>query len=297
MAGRIEAESFFNVPEDESAYDTIKAVAQKGFDVIFTTSPTFIFSTLKAALEYKNIIFLNCSEAMSYQNVRSYFGRIYEAHFLAGIVAGAMTETNIIGYAATYPIPEFISSINAYALGARFVNPRAEVYLKWVSECKENCLPRIQATDEQFSSLGADIVMHQESNVLANKLQSNGLYFIRDRYRPDREPDPEFKNYLAIPLWNWGVFYEKILVSIINGDYSRSKLFGSSENAVNYWWGLSSGVVEFFYSKNLLSRELTNTVEFMKKMISLGSFQPFSGLIYDNKGNKIQGERQIMTGQ
>ena len=297
LSGRISTESFFNVPEDESAYGTIKEVAEKGFDVIFTTSPTFIFSTLKAALEYKSTIFLNCSEAMSYQNVRSYFGRIYEAHFLAGIVAGAMTETNTIGYAATYPIPEFISSINAYTLGARFVNPYAQVYLKWVSECKENCLSRIKATDEQFASLGVDIVMHQESNMLTNKLQSNGLYFIRDRYPFGQEFDPEFKNYLAIPLWNWGVFYEKILVSIINGDYSRSKLFGSSENAVNYWWGLSSGVVEFFYSKNLLSRELANTVEFMKKMISLGSFQPFSGLIYDNKGNKIQGERQIMTGQ
>ena len=297
LEGRISTQSFFDVPEDERAYDTIKEVAEQGFDVIFTTSPTFIFSTLKAALEYKRTIFLNCSEAMSYQNVRSYFGRIYEAHFLAGLVAGAMTKTNVIGYAATYPIPEFISSVNAYALGARFVNPHAEVSLKWVAECKEDCLPRIKATDEQFAGLGADIVMHQESNVLANKLQSNGLYFIQDCYLKGQELNPEFKNYLAIPLWNGGVFYEKILVSIINGDYSRSKLFGSGDNTVNYWWGLSSGVVEFFYSKNLLPRQLQNTVEFMKKMIILGNFQPFAGLIYDNKGNKIQDEDKIMTGQ
>ncbi len=297
LENRISAESFYNVPEDESAYETIKEVAEKGFQVIFTTSPTFVFSTLKAALEFKNTIFLNCSEAMSYQNVRSYFGRIYEAHFLTGMVAGALTKTNIIGYAATYPIPEFISSINAYTLGARFVNPYAEVYLKWVSECKEDCLQRIKATDEQFSGLGADIVMHQESNVLKNKLQATGLYFIQNRYSESGRTREDFNQYLAIPLWNWGVFYEKILISIINGDYSRSKLFGSGENAVNYWWGLNSGVVEFFCSQNLIPAELKKTLEFVKKMIMQGNFQIFSGAIYDNKGNQIQEEGKTMTGQ
>ncbi|RRD94812.1 BMP family ABC transporter substrate-binding protein [Clostridiales bacterium COT073_COT-073] len=297
LEGRISTESFFNIAEDEGAYEKIKEIAEQGFDVIFTTTPTFVFATLKAALEFRQTIFLNCSEAMSYQNVRSYFGRIYEAHFLTGMVAGAMTETNIVGYAATYPIPEFISSINAYTLGARFVNPYAKVYLKWVSECKENCLQQIKNTDLQFQSLGADIVMHQESNVLTNKLQSSGLYFIKDRYPFGQEFDQNFNNYLAIPLWNWGVFYEKILISIINGDYSRSKLFGSSENAINYWWGLSSGVVEFFYSKNLLSRELIRSLEFMKKMMVQGNFQPFSGEIYDNKGRQIQTEGQNMTSQ
>lgn len=297
LAQHISVSSFFNVPEDESAYDNIKEVAKQGFDVIFTTTPTFIFATLKAALEFKNTIFLNCSEAMSYQNVRSYFGRIYEAHFLAGMVAGALTETNIVGYAVTYPIPEFISSINAFTLGARFVNPYAKVHLKWVSECKENCLERIKDTDIQFQSLGADIVMHQESNVLMNKLQSNGLYFIKDRYPFGSNLDNNFNNYLAIPMWNWGVFYEKILVSIINGDYHRSKLFSGGENAVNYWWGLSSGVVEFFYSKNLLSREMMKSLEFMKQMIIQGNFQPFSGEIYDNKGKLVQNEGKTMTNQ
>lgn len=297
LGQRISAQSFFDVPEDETAYDRIKEVAQRGFDVIFTTTPTFVFATLKASLEFKTTIFLNCSEAMSYQNVRSYFGRIYEAHFLTGMVAGAMTETNVVGYAATYPIPEFISSINAYTLGARFVNPYAQVYLKWVSECKTNCLVKIKDTDMQFQALGADIVMHQESNVLEKKLQSNGLYFIKDRYPFDQDMDKDFNNYLAIPLWNWGVFYEKILISILNGDYSRSKLFGSGENAVNYWWGLSSEVVEVFYSQNLLSRELIGSLEFMKKMIIQGNYQIFSGEIYDNKGRKIQDKGQNMIGQ
>lgn len=295
---RVEADSFFDIPEDESAYERIKEVAKKGYQVIFTTSPTFIHSTLKAALEFKNTIFLNCSEATSYQNVRSYFGRIYEAHFLTGMVAGAMTQSNVIGYAATYPIPEFISSINAYTLGARFVNPYAKVYLKWVDSCKQNCLRRIKNTDDQFQSLGVDIVMHQESNLLDSRLQSTGLYFIKDRYPfEDKIEETPFKNYLAIPLWNWGVFYEKILISIINGDYSRSRLFGFGENSVNYWWGISSGVVEFFYSKNLLSREMIKSLEFMKKMISDGNYHIFSGEIYDNKGNLIQQEGQTMTGQ
>ncbi|MBC2581494.1 BMP family ABC transporter substrate-binding protein, partial [Clostridium sp. DJ247] len=112
-----------NVPEDDTAYNYLIKLAEDKYDIIITTSPSHTTATLKAALKYKSIKFFNCSETHFYKHVSTYWGRIFEPSFLTGIVAGAMTKSNILGYVATYPVPEVISAINSFALGARLVNP------------------------------------------------------------------------------------------------------------------------------------------------------------------------------
>lgn len=269
---------FDNVPEDERAYDHLAKIAESGYDIVFATSPAFIHETLKASMKYEDVKFLNCSESLSYRHLRTYFGRIYEPNFLVGMIAGALTKTNQLGYSVTYPIPEVISSINAYTLGARFMNPFAKVYVKWVSDTSTNeseCF----TIDRQFVDMGCDIICHQESADLKTSLNHSGIYFANDL----REGKPI--EGLASPIWHWGIFYEKIVGNIMSGNYNRINSFlSNNDRAISYWWGMDSGVVDVMYSKTKLPRPLIKSVEFMKKMILEGRAHPFTGPIYDQNG-------------
>jgi len=282
FGSHITTQAFNHVPEDETAYDSLVSVVEQGFDVVFTTSPPLINATLKAAVEFKQVKFFNCSENMSYKSVRTYFGRIYEPNFLVGIAAGAMTKTNHIGYVVTYPIPEVISSINAFTLGARFVNPNALVIVKWVESKKVAELPYDNACydiDQQLVDMGVDIISHQESSDLTTKLKNSGIYFAAKENK-DRE-----HIYLATPVWNWGEFYERMVRSIMSGSYNRlSNVLSNSDKAINYWWGMDTDVVDIIYTKSGLPRETIQTIKFMKEMIINGTYHPFRGPLYDNKG-------------
>lgn len=284
---RIITTSINHVPEDDSAYDYISKAAET-YDIIFTTTPTFLNATLKAALEHKNVRFLNCSENQSYRNVRTYFGRIYEPNFLVGMVAGAMTKTNRLGYVVTYPIPEVISSINAFTLGARFVNPYATVQIKWVANAEEESDDFGYDVDKQLKDMGVDIISHQESSDLTTRLNNSGIYFIQD--------EEGIPNYLATPVWNWGEFYEKIVNNIMNGSYNRiSDIIDQTDRAINYWWGMDTEVVDVIYSSSKLPPEIIQTMNFMKDMIIRGLYHPFRGPIYNqDKVLKVEGGTHLM---
>jgi basic membrane lipoprotein Med (substrate-binding protein (PBP1-ABC) superfamily) len=111
--------------------------------VIFATTPPLIGACRKAAAQYPNLRILNCSAAMPYTGVRTYYSRIYEAKFISGAIAGAMSPDGRIGYVASNPIFGVPASINAFALGARLTNPRAKIELSWscVEEDAMEALP------------------------------------------------------------------------------------------------------------------------------------------------------------
>lgn len=277
----IKTVGIYQVPEDETAYDFIRKAVLDGADIIFSTSPAFIHATLKASMEFTDVKFLSCSENLSYKQMRTYFGRIYEPNFLVGMIAGAMTKTNQLGYVVTYPIPEVITSINAYTLGARFVNPYAEVFVKWVEDASVHNKDACYHVDQQLMDMGVDIISHQESSDLDTLLNQSGIYFANELAEKDGK-----HTFLAVPIWNWGVFYEKLVRNIMNGNYSRiNGLLGSTDRAISYWWGMDAGVVDFLYSKSKIPQPLVQTVEYMKKNIISGVFHPFYGPIYDQKGN------------
>ncbi|MBC7958738.1 MAG: BMP family ABC transporter substrate-binding protein [Vallitaleaceae bacterium] len=294
FGSQIKTVAINNVPEDERAYEVISHAAEEN-DIVFTTSPAFIHATLKASMAYKDVKFLNCSENLSFKHLRTYFGRIYEPNFLVGMIAGAMSKTNQLGYVVTYPIPEVICSINAYTLGARFVNPFAQVYVKWVEDyedCEENDM--CYQIDQQLMDMGVDIISHQESTDLGTKLNQSGIYFATEL----TEVGIEKRTCLANPIWNWGVFYEKIIRNIMSGNYHRiSGIWSGDDPAISYWWGMDAGVVDILYSTSKLPEPLIKSVEFMKKNIISGNYHPFEGPIYDQKdhvrvdeGNRLPSE-------
>lgn len=229
--------------------------------IIFTTTPQLLKPTLKFAVEHPDIKMLNCSLNTSHRYIRTYYARMYEAKFLIGAIAGALSENSKIAYIADYPIYGTIANINAFALGVKMINPRAKIYLEWskVKEPKEDYIH------------SAEISCISTQDMIIPKIPSRnfGLYQIHG---------DQVTN-LAMPIWHWGKFYEKLIQNILNGTWKVE----NSDKAINYWWGLSAGVIDVIYSQNLPigTRRL---IDLLRHTITIGEFNPFSGILYGQNG-------------
>lgn len=131
LGNKLTVRSYFNADTPEEATRLLEEAVKDGAQVVFTTAPLLRAPTLKAAIEYPKVQFLNCSVDQPYSSVRSYYGRVYEGKFITGAIAGALAQNNRIGYIASYPIYGQLANINAFALGAQLTNPRAQIELRW----------------------------------------------------------------------------------------------------------------------------------------------------------------------
>ena len=158
-----------------------------------------------------------------------------------------------------------IANINAFALGAQMVNPKIKVYLEWSkvkSESSKNALKDISIS---FIS-GKDFIKPEADS---NRF---GLY---------TGSEDNLVN-LAMPVWNWGIFYEKTVRSMLNGTWKQEVPKGKHES-INDWWGMSSGMIDVICSKKLPAGT-RRLIELLKRDICSGSFSPFSGTIYTQDG-------------
>lgn len=258
-----------NVTKDNVDVVLNQAV-EAGCNIIFTTTPAFVQASVKAAIENPNVRILNCSLNTSHRYIRTYYARMHEAKFLMGAIAGAMAENDRLVYIEDYPIYGAIANINAFALGARMVNPRAKVYLEWSSLKTGNIMGKIREIDPSCVS-GKDIGSPDEAT------RFFGIYH--------REGD-QIRN-LAMPLWHWGKFYERLIRTIMDGTWKYDDS-SSSKKAINYWWGMSAGVVDIVCSENL-PIGTKRLVYLLKNTISSGEFNPFAGVLYSQTG-MIQGD-------
>lgn len=289
---QIETTYMTEVPETADAYYSIKELADQGYDVIFTTSEIFMKPTLRCAMEYPDIKFFNCSEQRPYVHLTNYFGRTYEPRFLSGLIAGAMTQSNIIGYTATSPTSEVISSINAFALGAKMVNPYAQIKVAWTRAWNSP----IQSLDvaERLVETGADLVTNKNLLVPRKETWNYGVYSMLCSIDPETHKPSQ---YLASPIWKWGMFYERIIRSILNGSYKRiTQMYESNKKLMNFWWGMASGGIDIYYNKKHVPKETQKLLELMKKMIITGDYHPFTGPVYDTDGQlRIETDEVIST--
>lgn len=246
--------------ESDKSEDILEEVCNDGNEIIFTTTPKLIKASVKVAANHPDIKILNCSLNSSHTTVRTYYTRMYEAKFITGMIAGAMCINDKIGYVADYPIYGEAANINAFALGAKMVNPRAKVYLAWSTLKNFNI-------DTFFKERGITYISSQDSLTPENGQRQFGLYVEKN----------DTKKNIAVPIYHWGALYEELINSIFKGSW---KIDDSSEKAINYWWGLSAGVIDIIYSNNLPSG-IGKLVELMKKAIASGVFHPFTGPLTD----------------
>lgn len=281
MAGKLDIHVYDNLADDEDCFQGIERAIADGCTVLFTTSPRFLAASIKAGIRYPQIKILNCSLNSYSGHLRTYYGRLYEAKFLVGMLAGILTRTDSIGYIADYPIFGTPAGINAFALGVKMVNPTAKVHLAWSSE-KDCDINRLMKEARVSHISGHDMI----APVRASRYY--GLYDL----------DNENGGNLASSIWHWGKFYQRILQSILNGNWNRTspERMGTS---LNYWWGISSGMIDVICSNSIPERTLT-LVGLMKKQIVNGEFQIFSGDLYDqdhvlrNKGNAVLTPSEII---
>ena len=266
-----------NVPEDLDAYFTFKDLIQKGNSVIFATSPAFSKGALKAALEFPHVRIYVCSELQPSRHVHTYFGRMYEPRFLTGLIAGALTKTDIIGYVGSYPVKGVISGVNAFALGARLVNPNARILVSWACQWES---PKPDGRSGKLLDAGADIISHQNTFTGVGFEGEYGLYSMECG-----DESCGVEQYIATPVWNWGIFYEKMVRNII-----LSGINNDDHKPMQFWWGLDSGIVDIMYAKKYVPNETHRLIQLFKGMMRDGTYNPFSGPIYDVAGTlRIEG--------
>ena len=215
----------YNLEPDSDVDAVMEQAAEDGAQVIFATTAPLITACRKLAAKHPDIKVLNCSVAMPYTGVRTYYSRIYEGKFITGAIAGAMTKTGRIGYIASNPIYGVPAGINAFALGARLTNPDARVSLAW------SC-----ASEDPISELleqGVDLISNRDIPTPNQNQGSWGLCSVE----PGRVLKP-----LASPYWDWGNFYIRLVTSILHGGWEALD-YKNSGKAVNYWWGMRSGTV------------------------------------------------------
>lgn len=278
---KIQTKSYFVDGSGMDAMELLEQAIQDGYEIIFTTHQKFLSASLKKALERPEIKILNCSINRSYNAIRTYYGRMYEAKFLCGMVAGAMTTNDKIAYCADLPIYGAFANINAFALGAKMVNPRAKVYVHWLSDTASDLQ---QLLEEHRISL----VSYTDMIRLASRDRKFGLYMT--------EGDKTIQ--LAMPVWNWGKFYQKMVQDIQDGNWRSSEV--KARKAINYWWGISSDIIDLITSQNLPDGICT-LVDLVRREIFTERMHPFAdeitlqdGTVVGEKGGVLSPE-QIIT--
>lgn len=288
-SGIVETECFIT---DANAYDgdghnhfrsfeeAVAAAVNWGAHVVFTTSEKMIDDTLRAAIEYEDVKFLNCSVNLAHQAVRTYYAKIYEAKFLAGIVAGAAAAadgTHKIGYCSDFPIYGTIAGINAFAIGASMVDPAVEIVLDWSGRQDNNWW-------WSMVDQGIHVISYIDSTHNKDGSNAYGVCYVEEVEQgegTDLSGRCRITN-LAAPVWKWGKLYEIIIRTIMEGTY-HSSLVDKKDQATNYWWGMVSGVVDLEVSDTVPAgtRQL---VDILRKDIICGAMNPFDGELHSQDG-------------
>jgi len=266
----IEIESISDTDTELTA-SSIDSLVSQGCTLIFTTSYGYMEATAAAAEKYPDVYFCHCSGyTMNDTNMDVYFGQIESARYLAGIVAGLMTETDKLGYVAAYPIPECIRGINAYTLGAQSVNPDVTVTVVWTNTWFD--LNAEKAAAESLLADGVDVMaQHQDSPAAINAAEEAGAYAIGYDLAYADAADA----YLTAPLWNWGTYYTYKIQQVVDGDWKIE----------NYWGGMKEGVVTLDTLSSLVSDEAVAAVEAATPDVTEnGNAYVFSGPITDQDG-------------
>lgn len=269
FGGQLRTKPYFDALTDPDA--VLEQAIRDGNTVIFTTTPRLLPASVRAAINHPEVTILNCSLNVSHKSIRTYYARIYEAKFVIGAIAGALADNDRIGYICDYPIFGMIAGVNAFALGAQMVNPRAKVYLEW------STINGSKAAVNRLREKGIDLISFQDMARVDSEYHSSfGLV--------QMEGDTQIN--LAMPIWHWGVYYEKLIRRIIDKTYKSDD--SVTPRALNYYWGIAEDVVELIYSDHLpdATRKLA---ENLRKAVVAGAFRPFSTPFTSQEGVLIKG--------
>ncbi len=274
LGDKVETTYIESVKEGPDAERVIQQLASSGHDLIFTTSFGFMNPTLKAAKRFPNVKFEHATGYKRADNVSTYSARFYEGRYIAGVIAGKMTKSNVVGYIGSFPIPEVVRGINSFLLGARSVNPNVTIKVIWVSTWYD---PGKEADAAKvLIDQGADIItQHTDSPAPMQVAENRGVSGFGQasdniKFAP--------KAQLTAIIDNWDGYYVSRARAVVDGSWKSEDV----------WGGLKDGMVSMAPYTNLPA-DVVKLAEETEAAIVSGKIHPFQGPI-KNQDGKVMAE-------
>ena len=260
-----------NVPESSRSNAVMEELIKDGTSYIFCASFGYAPHVLEMADKHPETKFFHCSGLNTRRNLTTYFARIYQMRYLAGIVAGLETRNNRIGYVASFPISEVNRGINAFTRGVRAVNPRAQVFVRWSNSWLEDTMNG-RATEQLLQTRQPDVLTLHTNSLeplrLADSLgvRTIGYNFEHTSLLPGSA--------LTAAVWHWDKTYERFLSAAMQGSLA----------AGDFWDDCTTGAVGLSPLSDLVKPETRAAVEREQSRLMQGSWDVFNGPVRDTNG-------------
>ena len=275
LGNKVQTTYVENVAEGADAERVIRDLARQGNQLIITPSFGYMEPTLKVAAEFPQVRFESITGYKTAPNVAVASARYYEGRYLAGIAAGRVTRSNIAGYVAGFPIPEVLQGINAFTLGMRSVNPKAEVKVIWLNEWFDPARER-DAAMTLFNQNADVVAFHTGSGAIMTAAQERGKWAVA--YHSDmRKLAPDAQ--LIAVTHNWGAYYTARARAALDGTWKTGAV----------WGGVKDGMVKAGYFSHRVPMTVQKEVMKAEAAIASGKLHPFhaSKAVRDNAGHTV----------
>jgi simple sugar transport system substrate-binding protein len=264
-----------NVKEGPDAERVIRDMVGQGNKLIFGTTFGYMDYMLKVAADNPDVKFEHATGYKTAPNLRTYDSRTYEGAYMAGIIAGGMTKTNVLGVVGSVPIPEVVRNIDSFTMGAQSVNPKIRTKVVWVNEWVNP--PKEADAAQSLINGGADVLFQNtDSSAVLQTAEKAGKYaFGWDSDMTAYGP----KAHLASSIINWTPYYTKAVKDVLDGTWQTSP--------TKIWWGVKEGAIDLVSISDKVPAELKAKAEAAKAGLKDGSLVIWKGPITDNAGKVV----------
>ena len=262
-----------NVPEGPDTERVARDLVAQGNKLIFGTSFGFMEPMLKVAADNPEVKFEHATGYKTAPNLRTYDSRTYEGAYMAGVIAGAMTKSNVLGVVATVPIPEVVRNVNSFTLGAQLTNPNIKTKVVWINEWHNP--PKETEAATSLINGGADVLFQgTDSPAVLKTAQEKGKRAVgwdsdMVAYGP--------KAHLGSAIINWTPYYTKTVKDMLDGTWTSSRT----------WWGVKEGAIDLVSIAQDVPADTRARLDEVKKGLKDGSFAIWKGPLKDNAGKEI----------
>jgi basic membrane protein A len=257
-------------PADARQY--FEQFTEQGYDIIFGNTFEYMDTMATLAEENPDTLYEHCSGYETRENLGRYFGRMYQARYLAGIAAGMLTEENALGYVAAIPTSEVVRGINAFALGAQSVNEDATVQVRWTNTWYDP--PQEQEAANALIDAGVDVMAQHQDSPAAVQAAADADIWATGYDAPMQEQAGD--NYVTSPIWHWGEFYGPTLEAVHEGSWESDA----------YWEGLSAGIVDLSEWGPEVPEEVKTAVDEERTAIENGETDVWAGSAYEGASDQ-----------
>jgi basic membrane protein A and related proteins len=259
-----------NVPETADSQRVFEDYARKGYDIIYGTSFGFMDYMLEAAKAFPNVRFDHCSGFKTAPNLATYYAAEEEPRFVSGMIAGKMTKSNTLGFVGSFPIPEVVRFLNAWAAGVQSVNQDVKIHVVWINTWFDP--PKEKSGAESVLDLNADVLSGTTDSpalaqaAAARNHYATGIDYDQSSYAPGA--------ILNSARFIWGPHYINSVKSLLDGSWKPAQLYYHTKD----------GIVEATMPSSLVPPEVAKMAMDTQAQIKAGTFNIWKGPLVDNHG-------------